>query len=162
MKLKQMRQSALKDRLKGKYSVVMSAAHRVASMDHALEGGELQSMEDTIQRWVDRELELLSEFPDLAETKEKLADAFRVLIERRMAAGASVQMSLTHCPMCGGLLSDIFEDLVTRTCVACVLPVQAALHDLIRASTHLFTPEQILASWHWVLEMYVEAGRDES
>ncbi|MDB6007248.1 MAG: hypothetical protein JWR15_4235 [Prosthecobacter sp.] len=156
-----MRQFALRDGLEGKYSVIMPAAYKAASMDHALEGDELQSIDDTIHRWVDRELELLDELPDMAEAKKKLADAFRVLVERRMAAGASRQMRLTHCPMCGGPLSDIFEDFMTRTCVDCVSPVQTALHALIRASTHLFTPEKILQNWHWVLEMYVEAGRDE-
>lgn len=98
-----------------------------------------------LTRWADGELRMLNELKDLAQPKQKVADAFATLLAARKLAARSARGDPDRCIFCGELLTQgCFND---RGCLKCALPVTVALNDLICASTDRFTPESLHQTW---------------
>lgn len=122
------------------FRVLTLDACRHSSRCQRLYRNPLAGIEHTVSNWLESDSDLFH-VPHLPiELKAQLFEAFEKLSidQSRFPFSDSDPM---HCPVCGSQLVTAYNEPLV--CERCMQPVLDALDELVRATTTLWTPEDL-------------------
>ncbi len=142
--------------LSGVYGTLHLRAYQITSHDLAEAPPTMDLINRSIERWADRELKRSGETVDLTGAKRKVSSAFEELIKKH---SQHLPPTRSRCRVCHSMLAtEWFE--VPLACETCVIPVHEAIDHLVRDSTKMFSPEELMHEWRSLMRRIEEARRN--
>ena len=111
-----------------------------ASRSKELRRKPLEVVRHRVFNWVDRHLQVFHMPLPPVELKERLFDSFSDLVANQ-GRHPFTNGDPKNCPACGSQLVTTYNEPLV--CERCMQPVLDALDELVRATTTLWTPEDL-------------------
>ena len=146
--------SYLYTRLKDVYGTLHLRAFQITSHDPSEFLPTTESINRSLERWADHELKRSGENADLTRAKQKVLRAFEMLLSMHSSRAAATK---NCCRVCNSPLVTQWLD-GPLACETCVGPVHAAIDQLVRDSTKMFSPEKLMNECRSVIQR-IEAAR---